>query len=221
MKKKILCLHGYSMNSDWLREWCAPLEQALAADAVFIYPQGPIACPAEEVRATTALFNMPMPESRIGAGLNWCWYRASEEKPPIYRGCEESLAWLAGLFEQEGPISGVFGWSQGAVMTAILAALMEREPDSPFHFDWAVLCGGFLPGDPRYRRHFEQPLALPSLHVLGLKESDFMKQQGERMLHAFANSNRLDTPVGHILPVKHPDFMAQIAAWMQRQLHQR
>jgi len=218
MKSKVLCLHGYSMNSYWLREWCVPLEQALADEAIFLYPQGPIECPEAEVRATTARFNMPLPESRVGPGLNWCWYRASDEKPPIYHGLDETLQWLAELFEREGPISGVFGWSQGAVMTAILAALREREPASPFQFDWAVLCGGFLPGDPRYRRYFEQPLQLPSLHVVGMKESDFMKQQGERLLAAFVQSERLDTPVGHILPLKHPRSMAAMAGWIRGQL---
>ena len=218
MKAKVLCLHGYSMNSRWLREWCTPLEQMLADEAIFLYPQGPIECPEEEVRATTARFNMPMPESRIGAGLNWCWYRASEDKPPIYHGIDETLAALAALFEREGPIAGVLGWSQGAVMAAILAALMEHDSASPFHSDWAVLCGGFLPGDLRYRRYFDAPLSLPTLHVLGAKESDFMKQQGTRLLNSFAASERLDTPVGHIMPVKHRQSMEFIAAWMRRRL---
>lgn len=219
MKKKILCLHGYSMSSDWLREWCVPLQQALADEAEFLYPQGPIECPEAEVRATTARFNMAMPESRIGPGLNWCWYRASDERPPVYHGIEATLDWLAGLFRREGPINGILGWSQGAVMTALLAALMQREQPSRFQFDWAVLCGGFLPGDARYRGYFDQPLSLPTLHVLGRREPEFMKTQGERMLHAFAGSERLDTPVGHIMPVKYPDLMAQIAAWMRQQLN--
>ncbi len=220
MKAKIVCLHGYSMNSDWLRQWCLPLEQALVEEAVFLYPQGPIVCPEAEVRATTALFNMPMPESRIGPGLNWCWYRASEERPPRYHGIEETLVWLADLFQREGPIAGLLGWSQGTVMAALLAALMQNKPDSPFQFDWAVLCGGFLPGDQRYRPYFDVPLSLPSLHVLGEKESDFMRQQGAKLQQAFVNSERLDTPVGHMLPIRHPDSMAQIATWMQWQLSQ-
>jgi predicted esterase len=218
MKAKVLCLHGYAMNSAWLREWCGLLEQSLANEAVFLYPQGPIECTEEEVRATTARFNMPIPESRIGPGLNWCWYRATEDKPSIYLGIDETLAGLAELFEREGPIAGVLGWSQGAVMTAILAALMLRESGSPFRFDWAVLCGGFLPGDQRYRSYFEPPLSLPTLHVLGMKESDFMKQQGERLLNAFADSERLDTPMGHIMPVKHPRSMEAMAEWMRRRL---
>lgn len=218
MKPRILCLHGYAMNSGWLREWCQPLEQRLAATAEFIYPQGPFVAPEEEVRATTARFNMPLPEHRLGPGLNWCWYRASDEKPPRYHGIESSLEMLAALFEREGPVAGVLGWSQGAVMTALLAALMARDPDTPFQFRWAVLCGGFLPGDGRYRDLFAPPLTLPSLHVLGARESEFMKQQGERLAGAFANSERLVTPAGHTLPVNHTPSMEAIAAWMGQRL---
>ena len=218
MKRKVVCLHGYSMNSNWLREWCAPLEKTLSDEAIFLYPQGPIECPEDEVRATTARFNMPLPESRIGKELNWCWYRASEDRPPIYQDIDETLQQLADLFEREGPISGVFGWSQGAVITAILVALMEREPNSPFHFDWAVMCGGFLPGDTFFRRYFDPPLQTPSLHVVGARESEFMKEQGMKLQMAFANSERVDTPVGHTLPVRYPDSMAQIAGWMLRHL---
>jgi len=212
--KTIICLHGYSMNSEWLQSWLDPIQQRLGNDYRLLYPQGPIECPVEEVRAMTARFNMTLPEARIGKGKNWCWYRADEAKPPTYHQIETTLDFLADYFLTHGPIEGVIGWSQGAVMTAILAALMQSENENNFSFNWAMLCGGFLPGDPRYRPLFAQPLTLPTLHVSGTQESDFMQQQATKMCAAFIDAERLDTPCGHIMPVKYPDYMNKIADWV-------
>jgi len=161
----------------------------------------------------TARFNALLPEDRIGAGKNWCWYRADEQKPPIYHQIEIALGFISNYFMQHGPIDGVIGWSQGAVMTAILSALKDNS-DYPFNFNWAILCGGFLPGDVRYRPLFEPPLKLSTLHVTGTKESDFMKQQATKMAAAFINAERLDTPCGHIMPVKYPEYMDKITGWV-------
>ena len=216
---KILCLHGYAMNSDWLRDWLRPLEQALAGRAELIYLQAPIAVAEADVRATTGRFQAVVPDDRLGPGLNWCWYRASDEKPPRYSGLEQSLDVLHDLFAQQGPIRGVLGWSQGAVVAAMLAGLMKRDPGSGFPFELGVFCGGFLPGAPEYRRLFAEPLKMPSLHVIGRKESDFMRTQGEKLLAAFEASERLDTPVGHVLPIKHPEYMTKIANWIGKRCY--
>lgn len=214
MKKKVLCLHGYSMNDAWMGEWCAPFAAALP-ELELLVPCAPIAAPEEEVRAMCQQFNMPIPEMRIGPGKNWCWYRASDDKPPVYRQIDESLTMLAELFRRE-PIDGVLGWSQGTVMAAILAALCVKEQAADFRFNWVVLCGGFRPGDTRFRHYFDTPIGMPSLHVLGERESQFMQEQGQRLADSFLRSQVLHTPVGHILPLKYPDYMQRIADWMQQ-----
>jgi len=216
--KKVLCLHGYGMCSDWLREWLTPVEQQLDGRVRFIYPQGPIECPAAEVLVMAERFKAGMPARRIGPGMNWCWYRASDEKPPQYVGMEMAFDYLADVFAQEGDIEGVIGWSQGAVMAALLAGDMLRNPDSKFRFNWVMPCGGFVPGDRRYRTWFDEPLNLPSLHVIGERESEFMLKQGSKLVSAFKNSERLDTPAGHVLPIKYPDYMARIADWIAARL---
>lgn len=157
-------------------------------------------------------FGMALPEERTGKGKNWCWYRADDARPPNYRQIETTFDYLAGYFSDHGPIDGIIGWSQGAVMAAILAGL-NAEPG--YRFRWAVLCGGFLPGDRRYRPLFDQPLALPTLHVTGTKESEFMLRQAAKMRAAFIDAERLDTPCGHIMPVKSPPHMNAIAEWIR------
>lgn len=215
--KRVVCLHGYAMDSHWLRDWLVPVEQALSGRVEFIYPQAPIELTKADVLSVTRRFQAVVPDERIGAGRNWCWYRATDNKPPQYTGLEETLSSLRILFQEHGPISGVLGWSQGAVLAAILAGLMKRDPNSGFKFDWSLLCGGFLPGEPSYRALFGQPIIMPSLHVIGRKESEFMLQQGSRLFAAFHNAERLDTPVGHVLPIKYPKYMLKIANWIDQQ----
>ncbi len=212
--KKILCLHGYGMCSDWLHEWLSPIDDALEGKAAFIYPQAPFEAPESEVRAMASRFQAGMPTHRIGPGKNWCWYRANDEKPPQYVGTAQAFESLRKVFEQEGEIEGVIGWSQGAVMAIMLAGHQRFVADSPFHFNWVMPCGGFIPGDRRYRPWFDAPLEMPSLHVIGRKESEFMFAQGEKLAQAFANSEVLYTPAGHVLPIKYPDYMDKIRAWI-------
>jgi len=212
--KKIICLHGYAMNRAWIAAWLNLIQQRLGDHYQLLYPQGPITCPADEVRAMTARFNALLPEERIGKGKNWCWYRADEQQPPHYQQIETALAYLSDYFVQHGPVDGLIGWSQGAVMTAILSALKQTEAGNHFDFNWAILCGGFLPGDRRYRPLFDQPLKLPTLHVSGTQESDFMKKQADKMAAAFNSAERLNTPCGHMMPVKHPAYLDKIADWI-------
>lgn len=218
MKKKILCLHGYAMNRDWFQEWLRPVEQALRPQAELVYAQAPIACPANEVHAMVKQFQFKMPLDRIGAGLNWCWYRATADKPPSYLGLDDTLQWLHEFSEREGPFDAVFGWSQGATMAAIMAAQQQNDSGYDFGFKWLVLCGGFLPSDPEVKRLFDSAIQLPSLHVVGKKESAFMRQRGIKLHNAFQDADWLDTPVGHVLPLKHPEYMERITDWMLNQM---
>lgn len=216
--KKILALHGYAMNRDGLRAWLAPLEAALQDRAEFVYPQAAIEVPAAEVRAMLDRYQMSLPETKIGAGQNWCWYRATDEKPPRYSGLAESLDQLQRFCDSRGPFDGVLGWSQGAAMAAMLAAAQQNGGGYDFGLRWLVLCGGFMPGAALVKPWFETPLAFPSLHVVGKKESEFMRRRAVQLRHAFVDSAWLETPLGHRMPVNLPQYMQRIAAWMALQL---
>jgi len=213
--KKVLCLHGYSMNDGWLGEWIKPLAERVP-DVEFIIPCAPIPAPEDEVRAMCRLFDMPISERRIGEGKNWCWYRASSDKPPVYQEIEQSLSMLAGIFEANPEIDGVLGWSQGTVMAAILAGLKLKAGDERFRFNWLVMCGGFRPGDLRFKSYFDAPMNIPSLHVIGAKETEFMREQGARLAKSFVDAETLITPVGHLMPVKSSEIMGKIASWVVR-----
>lgn len=214
MTKKILCLHGYAMNQAWFHEWLSPIQQALVDKAELVIPQGGIAAPETEVRAMVDMFQVAMPEDKIGVGKNWCWYRATVDKPPVYLYLDKTLNQLTRLYETDGPFGGVLGWSQGAVVAVILAALQARDSKYDFGLRWMVLCGGFLPGDEKLKKMFSETLPYPSLHVVGQKEPEVMIRRCQKLHAAFAGADWLDTPAGHVMPVKYPDCMLKIADWM-------
>jgi pimeloyl-ACP methyl ester carboxylesterase len=218
MSKKILALHGYAMNSDWFRQWLTAIETSLAGRAVLDYPRAPIECPEAEVRAMMSRFQAVAPEARIGTGLNWCWFRATDDKPPRYIGLGDTLTWLQRYCDEHGPFDGVLGWSQGAVMAAIMAAVQQNGSGYDFGLKWLVLCGGFLPGDAEVMPWFASRLHYPSLHVVGKKESEFLQQRACKLHAVFENAQWLETPLGHMMPVQYPEYMNRISDWIAAQL---
>lgn len=218
MSTKILALHGYAMNAAWFRDWLTPLEDALGETVEWACPQAPIEVPEAEVQAMLRRFDLGLPPARIGAGQNWCWYRASDDRPPRYSGLDTTLEWLQGLCREQGPFAGVLGWSQGAAMAAIMAAAQQARPDYDFGIKWLVLCGGFLPADPALQPWFARPVPLTSLHVVGRKESAAMQQRARQLQAAFQGGEWLSTPLGHRMPLQLPDCRDYIAAWIRVRL---
>ena len=213
-RKKILCLHGYSMNGEWMQEWMEPLQELLGDAVELICPQGPVACPEDEVRKVWGGLGTSLPGRRIGEGKNWCWYRATDDVPPRYLYVDDALSCLTGLFEQHGPIDGVIGWSQGATLAALLVGEMLVEQESHFQFNWVVLGAGSIPADRRFEKYFGQQFDFPSLHIIGEKESLFMKQRSEALYKRFENGQCLNPPVGHVWPLKYPEVIENIANWI-------
>ena len=218
-RKYVLCLHGYAMNPQWLQEWLAPVQQQITGDVEFVYPRAPIVVPSDEITRLMKSFGTAVPEHRIGENINWCWFRSTDSNPPVYCDIERSIEQLSALGDSLGHIDGVIGWSQGTVMAMVLIGQMLSEAEVKFNFKWAVLAGGFLPRDNRFQSYYERELSLPSLHVLGENEVDFMKQRGQKLYQSFRLADRLDTPVAHTLPVRHPEKMRAIAEWIQFQLN--
>ena len=63
-------------------------------------------------------------------------------------------------------IDGIFGFSQGAALTGLLAALRDSRP-SPVQFEFAIMVGGFTSTMPQHVELFRHKLTVPSVHVAG------------------------------------------------------
>jgi Serine hydrolase (FSH1) len=112
---------------------------------------------------------------------------------------------LEEVVSRAGPIDGVLGFSQGAMLTGILCAL-QQSGELGFRFNFALLCGGFPPRDgDLFSRLSAQPLTTTSLHVLGSADKLVTPDKSELLLDRFANAQVYRHNGGHYLPSRRDD----------------
>jgi predicted esterase len=162
MVAQLLALHGYTMNGAGLAESARRLTDALASRVQLIFLDAPHTCSAQSVVDFYAPFPLRRPDPP-----HLTWWRASEDGE-VYEGWERSVEVARAAADGLGPI-GVLGFSQGAMLTSVLAALATRGEFPALRF--AVLIAG---GPPRARELaplLEAPIRIPSLHVWGERDA--------------------------------------------------
>lgn len=191
MSLTLLALHGFTMNGAGLRHMLRELEPRLQDSVEWVYPDAPHLASAEAVRGLAELTSgiRPKPPNRM-------WWNASADGRE-YQGWPESLALLR---EYAEPITdlGVFGFSQGAAVAAVLAALSEVGAFPPL--SCVVLVGGFSPRATELAALFSGPVRVPSLHVIGSR--DPLARHGPALVECFAHETRnvLEWDGGHSVP---------------------
>src|SRR5580698_2716865 len=127
---RILCLHGYHGSAAILRNQMAGMVSAMPADIEFVYVDAP---------------------SLARGDFGW-WHEG-------FSGWERTREWAINLFESQLPFDGLFGFSQGAALTGLLAAVNESEyhgESGESWFDFAVMVGGFKSDSPQHADLFER-----------------------------------------------------------------
>ncbi|KAH0829154.1 serine hydrolase FSH [Lanmaoa asiatica] len=146
------------------------------------------------------------------------WYKANPDRT-VAKGLEDSLQMLKDVLLRDHYV-GVFGFSQGAAMAALLAALVRemgmthkrkltlRVPQlekphtcPPFH--------GKRPGhlilhlnDPLASDIFGQSYATPTLHVLGRTDVIVVEERSKVLLGVSTNARVEEHAGGHFVPSK-------------------
>jgi len=139
-KLRILCLHGYHGSAGILRDQMAILTGGMDSLAEFVQVNAP---------------------SLASGDFGW-WHAVRDEKPTNnegagvgpgaarYEGWSDTRSWVVSLFKQEGPFDGVFGFSQGAALAALLVGLRPHDGTTtehkPLAFDFAIMAGAFRSG---------------------------------------------------------------------------
>jgi len=141
------------------------------------------------------------------------WWRANEDKT-VYYGLEGSLE----LFKEvlsKNKFDGVLGFSQGATMAAIVAAILER-PESypgfvvdgqPIHpkLEFFIPVSGFLPLPTSFESILSKTtpkLTTPSLHIIGDNDIIVTPERSQTLVDACdPASTRIERHEGgHFVP---------------------
>jgi predicted esterase len=167
---RILCLHGYHGTGAILRRQMAPLAAAISPDIRLLYPDAP---------------------SLSEGDFGW-WHEG-------FRGWERSRDWAAGLLRTAPPIDGILGFSQGAALTGLLAAVRDIDPSFPA-FEFAIMVSGFTSTMPQHADLLRHKLSVPSVHVIGRADSIVPRRDSMLLARQFADPLILEHPGGHLIP---------------------
>jgi predicted esterase len=95
----------------------------------------------------------------------------------------------------------VFGFSQGAALAGLLTAVQESgSAPAGFHFDFAIIAGGFTSDLPEHAELLRHRLTTRSVHVIGRRDAIVPRNDSRRLAHWFADPLILEHPGGHIVP---------------------
>jgi hypothetical protein len=184
---RVLCLHGYHGSGAILRRQLAPLAAAVPSNVEFVYVDAP---------------------SLSMGDFGW-WHEG-------FSGWERTRDWAAELLRTGPRTDGIFGFSQGAALSGLLAGLRDSRAES-VEFDFAIMVGGFTSFKPEHAGLFRHKLTVPSVHVTGRADMIVPARDSLLLADRFADPLVIEHPGGHIIPgdrtVTGPiaDFLTKIA----------
>jgi len=196
------------MNGARLRALGEELFRVLEQRITLVFPDAPHVCTPDAAEAAFAAWRMAPPEPPYLR-----WWRASDDRA-VYEGWEASCARVRGLVPEQARV-GVLGFSQGAMLAASLAALSAQGRFPTLHC--AVLIAGGVPRAHDLSPLFEQPIAVPSLHVWGERDP-IASSSAPRLAERFEEAQRetVSWPGSHSIPQSGP-----AAATIARFVHER
>lgn len=211
---KLLMLHGYTQSGPLFhaksRALVKHIQKAFPLHDVSVsYPTGPLHLKPSDIPGHEPSTSSPTAEEDIEA-FGW-WRRSNTADPPLYQGLEDGLDAVAKVLSSEGPFDGAIGFSQGAALAAMVAALLDpgrRESFARFAADatggatgipypdsfaklqhaplkFALCYSGFRAPGPRYRGFYEEPaIRTPVLHVLGSLDAVVEEARSRALIEA-------------------------------------
>jgi hypothetical protein len=166
---RILCLHGYHGSAAVLRRQTAPVAASLPADVEPVFVDAP---------------------SLASGDFGW-WHEG-------FRGWERTRDWAIDLMNAQH-FDGIFGFSQGAALAGLLAALRDAD-SAPISFNLAIMVSGFTSPLPQHAHLFTRKLRIPSLHVMGRADGIIPMRDSLLLAERFADPVIIEHAGGHVIP---------------------
>ncbi|TFY76851.1 hypothetical protein EWM64_g7162 [Hericium alpestre] len=199
---RILMLHGYTQNADIFRKRLSALRKTCGKNLEFVFVDAPIVLhPADLAETFGTTVEDTSNLAALGAGE-----ASAETDDPLLTprgwwktdvtgskttGMEESLEFFKGLLKDQH-FDAVFGFSQGAAMGAILAA---------------------LPSGSIAESLFAQPYTTPTLHVVGKNDIVVIPERSQSLLDVSENKRVEYHDGGHFVPSK-ASWRNFLKAWL-------
>ncbi|KAF9017440.1 hypothetical protein BDZ89DRAFT_1140739 [Hymenopellis radicata] len=210
--RKILMLHGYGQNAYIMSRYMASITKDLAADDVeFQYLDAPFSLVPADLNAVHA--SLPSPPK----ALVFAMYRRQRLLPVTLRGLVHDPLLKKTL--KENRFEAIMGFSQGAAMAELLAAMLERPDLYPLIADdngaavhppmeYIVTVSGFLlrgpsaawDGQPVSPAFPSSELTTPVLHVLGNTDLVVPRERADIFMSLHKNKRVEEHIGGHFVP---------------------
>jgi pimeloyl-ACP methyl ester carboxylesterase len=158
---KLIVLHGYTMNAAAMRAHLGGLVPLLEREFDLVFVDAPHACSEAGVDRLYSMWKTPrLPPPHL------MWWESTADGRE-YRGWEETRELIRAAMA--GGDVGFLGFSQGAILSAAVAALAEHGQMPPVRF--AILVAGRPPRADVFEPVLTRPLRTPSLHVWGAADT--------------------------------------------------
>ncbi|KAL5531977.1 FSH3_2 [Sanghuangporus sanghuang] len=192
----------------------AAIRKACGKDVEFVFMDAPKVLGADDLEGFGDLASLATEAGPDGALRGW-W--SSDVARTRFRHEDLNLSLTA--FRDalaKDRFDGVFGFSQGGVMAAMLAGLLERpELHPPFLIEgkaphpplkFCVVVAGFLPPNERWARFLTPSYTTPTLHVMGLTDPIVSQEQAHTLVAVNKSEYSRVAPHegGHFVPSKAP-----------------
>ncbi|KAG2204678.1 serine hydrolase FSH [Mucor mucedo] len=215
-KLRILCLHGMVQNAVVFRKKTSVIRKKLdkIAELVFVSAPQVITDPkytSEAHRAAAADENSPE-EARPCAW--WHPYDDKQTEDGYYAGFKESVSFLKEFMTKEGPFDGVFGFSQGACLAAVITVCLEDRTLAPSlfgpefehpNFKFAIIAAGFKPLPQKATEHiWTHKITTPTLHMIGEEDKLITPDLQQTLVDQCIDPIVIRHAGGHVVPSNAP-----------------
>eukprot|EP00602_Paraphysomonas_sp_CaronLab_P002150 CAMPEP_0185028482 /NCGR_PEP_ID=MMETSP1103-20130426/14225_1 /TAXON_ID=36769 /ORGANISM="Paraphysomonas bandaiensis, Strain Caron Lab Isolate" /LENGTH=899 /DNA_ID=CAMNT_0027562909 /DNA_START=19 /DNA_END=2715 /DNA_ORIENTATION=- len=197
---KILALHGKQQTAEVLRTRLGRLPHKARAVAKFTIVDAP-----------------HLLELKTGdeVPLRTWFYRDGNQI--VEESLQQSLQYLEGVWRSEGPFEGIFGFSMGGTMTAMLCTMPERFPGIKF-----VIIGG-APDAPAYlldaSGNSKVPTNVRSLHLMGQKDNVIPVANSALLASRFVSPEVIEHEQGHCIPTR-AVMLNSYVAFLEKMQHE-
>ncbi|KAI1791389.1 serine hydrolase FSH [Ganoderma leucocontextum] len=219
--KKVLMLHGYAQNATMFSKRMGALRKSCGKNIELVFIDGPHVLSLVDLAEAFGSSSETSSSDDLGAQeattdssdpalLPRGWWKVDAARMRTI-GLEDSILQLRDILHEDH-YDGIFGFSQGAAMAALMSALLEKPevfppflvdgkpPHPPFTF--CVAAAGFRPESPLCDSIFLPSFSTPTLHVLGRTDVLVVEERSKTLSDVSVNKRIEWHDGGHFVPSK-------------------